>query len=558
MYFSKQPRFSQFWLTVLALALMPLRAAGDSVPDALSSETARSADSFVDSIGVNVKLSYLDTPYGDFDKLEAVLKRSGIRHIRDGLTAKPEIQQRLLKLHADGIGATLIVDGDALIPGFGPQNEFLKRMAVLAPAVEMFEGTNEADAGCAFDGKQFPSSLDELQHILYRTVKNGPYAAIPVIAPSMGYPPNSTKIPNEPGDFGNIHSYHGARNPGTTENRLDLPKFYLGNSAIVSPGKPVICTETGNPTAAYPDPGLWMPRISEWAQGKYSLRTYLEYFNSGIVRTFIHELIDEHPNPYLDEQNFGLLRNDWSPKPAFTGITNTIAILSDPAPKAFTPSALSYQLTGEMSNVHHTLLQKRDGTFYLVLWQEAPSYDPNRFQDIGVPDAAVQLQVRPTEFDAVYTYQPMAWSTPCALDLVAADGTVKLNVADQPLIVQLLPAGADLVVSSAGVVGDGAESGRPVKFKAVVTNQGTAPTPAGVIVSVTFFDETAGAHQMLTYSAKTQDAIGPGQSISVESDHDWTPGHSGKYVLGALVDDLKRVPETERANDHLTLTIEVK
>jgi hypothetical protein len=93
---------------------------------------------------------------------------------------------------------------------------------------------------------------------------------------------------------------------------------------------------------------------------------------------------------------------------------------------------------------------------------------------------------------------------------------------------------------------------------AVVTNKGTAPTPAGVIVSVTFFDITNGASKMLTYSAQTQDAIAPGKSITVQSDGQWTPPSAGTYKVEALVDDLKRVPEIDRSNDRLDFTIDVK
>ena len=42
---------------------------------------------------------------------------------------------------------------------------------------------------------------------------------------------------------------------------------------------------------------------------------------------------------------------------------------------AFKPGALHYKLSGETTNVHSTLLQKRDGRFFLALWSEQPSWD---------------------------------------------------------------------------------------------------------------------------------------------------------------------------------------
>ena len=48
-------------------------------------ETAKQADSFVDSIGINIKLNYTDTPYGNFPMVEQVLQQAGIRHVRGGV-----------------------------------------------------------------------------------------------------------------------------------------------------------------------------------------------------------------------------------------------------------------------------------------------------------------------------------------------------------------------------------------------------------------------------------------------------------------------------------------
>ena len=46
----------------------------------------------------------------------------------------------------------------------------------------------------------------------------------------------------------------------------------------------------------------------------------IEHFRAGIPRTYAYELIDEKPDAALTdpEQHFGLLRNDFSEKPAFT------------------------------------------------------------------------------------------------------------------------------------------------------------------------------------------------------------------------------------------------
>src|SRR5918998_1731657 len=90
---------------ILASALALLIA----VP-AASAETARSADDFVSSIGVNTHVIYDDTAYGNFNLVRDRLRELGVRHIRDGLCGSCAWQHdRLNALAADGIKADLIV-----------------------------------------------------------------------------------------------------------------------------------------------------------------------------------------------------------------------------------------------------------------------------------------------------------------------------------------------------------------------------------------------------------------------------------------------------------------
>ena len=56
-----------------------------------------------------------------------------------------------------------------------------------------------------------------------------------------------------------------------------------------------------------------------------------------------------------------------------------------------------HELSGNLANVHHLLLEKRDSSFYLAIWVEQPSYDANAKKGLSV--AAQQV--------AVQTEQPM-------------------------------------------------------------------------------------------------------------------------------------------------------
>jgi hypothetical protein len=81
-------------------------------------------------------------------------------------------------------------------------------------------------------------------------------------------------------------------------------------------------TETGYHNAISNELG-----ISDGAAGKYIPRLLLGNFKRNIVRTYLYELVNQSSDPNDDQSNFGLLRFDGSPKPAFTTIKNMNSLL---------------------------------------------------------------------------------------------------------------------------------------------------------------------------------------------------------------------------------------
>jgi hypothetical protein len=175
--------------------------------------------------------------------------------------------------------------------------------------------------------------------------------------------------------------------------------------------------------------------VTEAVQGKYIPRLFLESFNLGVPRTFSYELIDQKADPNNSEHNYGLLRSDGTPKPAYTTLKNLIGLLNDPQPVPTPPiiatptplGALNYAIGGTAQNVHHTLLQKSNGDFYLVLWLEVPSTDQTASQ-------SVTLNFN-TALGQAITYTPNQSIAPVAV--YAAPTQLTLNVTDAPLVVQL-------------------------------------------------------------------------------------------------------------------------
>jgi hypothetical protein len=395
---------------------------------------ARSAESFVDSIGVVVHLNYTDTPYGKFDEIiKPKLQELGIRHIRDGLTLEDlNTNKKFKDLGNIGIKSTLVMD---------PRDNNTPSRAVnvvksILDFVDAVEGPNEWDISpqLQYKGQNFPEGIRKFQAELYSAIKSDSATShLPVVSPSMAYAPNASILGSVACDIGNMHSYPGGAIPSTGLDNLWIPNI---KTLCGAANKPLISTECGYHNGIDIEGGH--PGVSEQVAAKYLLRLYFEYFNRGIERAFTHELIDPKP-PSPQEWNFGLLRADGSPKPAFIGLKNLITLLKEDEEKTsslFSPSSLDINFKGDKTNIHYTLLQKQNGKFYLIFWQEVPSFNHKTKTDIIVPKRPLNL-IFNTPISQVTTYQPVNSIAP--IKRYKNPKQLELKVPDHPLIIELVP-----------------------------------------------------------------------------------------------------------------------
>jgi hypothetical protein len=63
--------------------------------------------------------------------------------------------------------------------------------------------------------------------------------------------------------------------------------------------------------------------------GKYVPRLFFEYFAHGVRRTFLCRFDDPGENPDSDQDNYGLVRHDGTPKPAYRALRNVLGLLRD-------------------------------------------------------------------------------------------------------------------------------------------------------------------------------------------------------------------------------------
>ena len=416
---------------LLAFVVSALLACSTTLPSQSQSfsETARMASSFVDSVGVVAHLNRGNTAYRDYDTvIKPRLQELGVRHIRDGVQlGDTTTQQKFVDLASIGIQSTLVMD---------PRDQENAAAAVnivkaIPTAVEAVEGPNEWDVWeeLTYRNQTFPEGVQLFQAELYDAIKRDPATAgLSVLSPTVALWHNADQLGAVACDYGAMHSYPGGEPP-----TAGLDWHWIPSTEKICPTKPMIATESGWHNAIADQSG--QPGVSETAAGKYVPRLWLEYFNRNIQRVYINELIDKWQNDER-EGNFGLLRRDGSRKPAFVALRNLITLLQD-TNGPFSPGVLSYAITGATADVHHTLLQKRDGRFYLILWQEVPSFDLSNQQDISVPSQAVRVSLD-TAIRAATLYQPLESTDPAAQ--YNNPGSVVVNVSDAPLVLELTPA----------------------------------------------------------------------------------------------------------------------
>ena len=368
-------------LVVAALAVAGATAAivllaPESSPPALRSGTL-SADEFVDSIGVGTHLNYFDTAYGRLPEVIARLRELGVRQIREAAPTDGGAHAAALRAVRDaGLKATLGY-GD---PNVDPAGWVEQSVAVIgADHIAGLEAPNELDNTQYFD---WPARLRTYMPAL---VAAGQRFApgVPVIGPSFINPASRSRIPNDlPGWF-NGHPYSGGEPPeGALHQAIDE------RDATV-PGRPAVFTEAGYHNALNATGG--QPAASEQAAAVYMPRLLATAFGAGVRRTFIYELLDEKPDPGLTdaEQHFGLLRNDLSPKPAFTAVKTLIEAVEHSPGGGAVPG---WELHAG-SDVQRVALRRSDGSLAILLWRPVSVWDREARKEVdpGSEDAELDF-----------------------------------------------------------------------------------------------------------------------------------------------------------------------
>ena len=351
---------------------------------------ASSSDALADSWGIKVITSGApgNNPWNDKSRVMSELRGLGVRHIRTPLFHNNKGQLAYLNtLGQQGITALLTMGRPDGQGGTVPQ--LVADAASVSNAVYEVEGSNEWDLR---GGANWVSTIRGHQAALYAAMKANPAMRNkPVLGPSMGHEEDMAKLGDISGslDIGNLHNYPGGQKPSVKiDRRMQLSKANRGN-------KPVAVSETGYHNYLQ-DTSTHLP-ASEAVAGAYYPRLVLENYKRGVRNVFSYQLLDNRPGQtgVVDnrESHFGLVRNDWSHKPAYDAMANFMSLVSDPGAGGFKAAPLSYAVTNAPSDLRQVLVGKRDGSHILFLWRDVSIWDPKARKNTPVASRTVNLNL---------------------------------------------------------------------------------------------------------------------------------------------------------------------
>jgi len=409
-----------------------------------SSNQTRTANDFLQSIGVNTHLSWQDLAgYANPSVVEKSIAYLGATHVRDGIPYTGWTLPEYEAIAQAGVKFDIIASGPAIDIAKDVAQAVLLDQAVPGSVAAM-EGANEFNTqNSTFNGASSagnPAWVQQYGPALYSAVKSNPtLSGAAVIAASMANA-GAPEIQKE----GNVSSFVDSSNWHTYFGNGNQPAGNLAtaisNAKATAPGKPFSITETGYYTAV--DATDWGGGgVSPAVQAVLTVNTLLDAFNDGVATTYLYELMNNVASPASTdlEGNFGLFLADGTPKPAATAIRNLTTLLADPGSKAstFQAGTLPANITGLPSTGSSMTLEKSDGTYDLVVWNEPKVWDEASRSAVSPSATAVSVDLGAT-YHTVRLYDPLAGMA--AFQTLTDVGKVSLSLAADPVIIEIDPA----------------------------------------------------------------------------------------------------------------------
>jgi hypothetical protein len=416
------------------------------------------AAAFLDSIGVVTTFPDRGQP---LDKTVEMLKYGGFRWVRggiEGLSEKgPTTVQTYLDLHRQaGVRFSW-----GLVSGSSDLTKLIATAKPLAEAGALlaFEGNNEPNNwGVTYQGEKGGGQaktwlpVAKLQRDLLEAVR-----ADPVLTkyPVWSISENGAEVDNvglqfltipkgadalmpagtRYADCANVHNYfYHPASPTPADNKTwnaadptpackvdglygnygrTWAKHFRGYSQAELSTLPRVTTETGCTIGG---------SITEEVQARNQLTMYLDQFKRGWSYTAVYLLRDRGDE--AGNQSFGFFKPDYTPRKAAVYLHNLTTILADNR-AVEKPGSLEFSIESQPATVHDLLLQRSDGTFLLVVWNERVK---------GADEVTVKLA---RSHRSVTVFDPTVGAEPTKT-LTNAE-SVRLTLSDHPVVLVVSP-----------------------------------------------------------------------------------------------------------------------
>jgi len=354
---------------------------------------------------VNTKLFYNDKVYGHTEAVVDLLRELGVRIVRERITTGSSSgtrkqQRAMLELAGAGIrwhgtvgGLDEWSDADAVNRGvmrhlesyYGPRVD-----GDLSALMHSFGGCNEVD-GPVVNGRRDP------EWAAHAPPCSGPSGERPSRAPRPGRSPWPDRPPARTSPSRGRASSATSATAATWATRTCTTRAtsptqnldeHLATLRHCFPHvSDWVFTETGYNNSPQANLGRTVP---EFASASYAVRGICDFFRRRAIYGRFELLDDPDPIDHSTQASinrtverdahFGLVAmtrdtvrastpDTWRKKPEFYATKRFLRLMADPG-RSFTPDDLRLELSGGGDDLQQELVQKRDGTHYLLLWRD--------------------------------------------------------------------------------------------------------------------------------------------------------------------------------------------
>lgn len=437
--------------------------------EGLQAVPARMADEICDSYLVNTRCLYGDTVYKYTDAVVQLVQELGARVVRERVVPKPGTtnalrQQRAMStLAASGVRWHATVGELANWSNAAAVNQgvidYLTRTYTpqvggdLSSLLHSFGGCNEVDPPDLSASSDWATQARIMQQALWEAARGtAATETVTVAGPSF----RSELTPEEAGLIGDLSAWselgHGHYYPKGTSPSRGFDAYLEVLRTVYPQSDRWLISESGYNNS----PSNNGPTVPEGAAATYVLRGICDYFNRNAIYGRFELLDDPDQIDYTSqrsinrtaerEAHYGMvamtktrvgtaLPGTWRKKPEFYAVQRLLSLMSDKGP-GFPPEPQVMAIAGAPGDMQQTLVQKRDGRHYLLLWRDVVVSTTKRpHQPVAVTPAQVNVTLelpRP-----VTVHSPATRAEPLAT--LAPTDSFDVSLAGDLLVVELGP-----------------------------------------------------------------------------------------------------------------------